>query len=481
MPNQSNLRNDFSSDLTSVDIENLPLRSALSWKKRISSNKNPFSIPYQEGNTPTQTSQPNPSAIPSPNQPIVSSASPHLVLKLKNKPSLKGKIFNWGMTAFSLFLFLVIVALPLLYFLYFKPKITILRYSKKYLSLLTSFSQSLKKVDSQLNQLSNFVISGAPSLPTKSEVEARQNLNLAPDKAKYLSEDSRITGVKTFFSFAAINAYLPIEQKLIPFLKLWGKGEKRIAGLETGEDPAIINVRTMREYSQKCQEEIQNSLLVLDKLQVNVDSLENLPITRQSNQGLKEVVNDGQNYLNQAQKICHYYLEIAEVELEIYPATISLVGLVYDLALTENPELHLNRLAEIEAKFQDQEKVIDSMPQEEIPSGMENLHQDNRQTVALILEFTGRIKSAIEGTNKKVLLEASEKFTSDSTVITDRARTQEVTFWQNCQTLRNFASLSSRLSQLKSQLQKIKDENQVPIVENNQPLLKFLLGEDSGN
>lgn len=383
----------------------------------------------------------------------------------QHKASSKLKLF------FIIFFLSLIFLLSLSSFLYFfiiEPKIKIINFSKKLIGEIPELVSKISKTQESVNKIYT-------SITQQNQDLGGPNLLLRLDTSKFVEElktinknNGQVAGTSTKKSLDQFNLFAETISKLSNELKktsTFGSTPKNILGEQTVEPTLISSLRKIKEFSNQVIEfssegktkvyEIKNSLknkpVKNDQLDKILTELENLN-------------NDAFFYFKECSKIADYYYKILDLRIELIPFLASYTTLIQEISQTSNPDIYLNRIEELENTITKLHSDIVSFKDEDLPLGINTLHEDNIKTLKLLKDNLREIKSSVILKNYSSFLTAILTLGQNIEPLSTRAVSLEINFWQNNKTLKEGNKLKDSYNKVKKGLESLVEENKIPYV-----------------
>lgn len=371
----------------------------------------------------------------------------------------------------TLFLLLFIFLLSLSSFLYFfiiEPKIKITNFSKKLIGKLPELVSKISRTQESINKIYTSIIQ-------QNQNSGDPNLLLRLDTSKFTEElqiinknTGQVAGAYSKTSFDQFNLFVKAISKLANELKKtvdFGNTPQNILGEQSIEPTLITSLRKIKEFSNQViefssegktkLEEIKNSI---ENINVKNDQLHNI-LTE-----LQNLNNDATFYFKECSKIADYYYKILDIRIELIPFLASYVALIQEISQTSNPDIYLNRIEELENTITKLHSDIVSFKDEDLPLGINTLHQDNIKTLKLLKDNLREIKSSVILKNYSSFLTAILTLKQNIEPLSTRAVSLEISFWQNNKILKEGNKLKDSYNKVKKGLESLIEENKIPYV-----------------
>lgn len=402
------------------------------------------------------------------NQPIKAN---HFTLEKLQSQS-QHKASNKLKLLITLFLLLFIFLLSLSSFLYFfiiEPKIKITNFSKKLIGKLPELVSKISRTQESINKIYTSIIQ-------QNQNSVDPNLLLRLDTSKFTEElqiinnknTGQVAGAYSKTSFDQFNLFVKAISKLANELKKavdFGNTPQNILGEQSIEPTLITSLRKIKEFSNQViefssegktkLEEIRNSI---KNINVKNDQLHNI-LTE-----LQNLNNDATFYFKECSKIADYYYKILDIRIELIPFLASYTALIQEISQTSNPDIYLNRIEELENTITKLHSDIVSFKDEDLPLGINTLHQDNIKTLKLLKDNLREIKSSVILKNYSSFLTAILTLGQNIEPLSTRAVSLEISFWQNNKTLKEGNKLKESYNKVKQLLESLVEENKIPYV-----------------
>ena len=233
--------------------------------------------------------------------------------------------------------------------------------------------------------------------------------------------------------------------------------------------PAYPAARAEDEYTNELRllkEASLNAKMAIMQVEKDLDILQNrLPITFPD--GAQEMVRKSQeaalsvySLIPEFKKVVDYYSTITSVEIDLLPTVTSIVNLIVDLASARDPSLYLDKLESLRQTVEDLETRTQALGAV-LPEGLEKVQEDNLKTFTIITILLSDIEKSITKYSFKRFSDAVQKMSIDLEVVSTRAKTLELSFWQETGLLKRTQAIEADLSKLASQIEVVRQENRL--------------------
>ncbi len=182
---------------------------------------------------------------------------------------------------------------------------------------------------------------------------------------------------------------------------------------------------------------------------------------------IKEVNEKARTFISQAEKTGNYYYLIYDINIELAPQLINYIELVKKIAASPSPSFYLTQLDDFQYNLLKLQGRLKRVSSEDLPFGLEDLHNDNLKIFDLLNENVKEIKAALAESNKEKIVYSLAKLNSSLQPIYERSKTLEINFWQNNRSLRRYREIVERYSQIEQRINSY-------LIKNRSFLLEYL-------
>lgn len=155
---------------------------------------------------------------------------------------------------------------------------------------------------------------------------------------------------------------------------------------------------------------------------------------------LGSLLDSTSSYLSEAEKTANYYAVISDVQVNLVPATVSLVTLTQEISKSSKPAVYLTKVAELSATVGGLGERLTTL-NNSLPSGMEKLHQDNLAVFSLLTTFFSETRESVSKSDSSRFDRAITNFGAGLEILSTRAKTYELDFWQKTRVLKDYPQL----------------------------------------
>jgi hypothetical protein len=315
---------------------------------------------------------------------------------------------------------------------------------------LGELKDSLNDIDGDLGDLF-YLISGE-------ELPQSQTSNLPQSLLDGL--EGQVAGESAKFAFYDLLYQLRGDVYLIrqsfSSSRAFGRGRGQASGEVAGaritqaEDESVTELRQVMTQARDCESSVDTSRDKIDSLSSSMPG--HFPgALSDVGDSLSEIVQDGGNYISEADKTSHYYEVLSEVQIELVPTTISVVNLVLDLYEVSDPTLYLDTIEELMITIGALGQKIEALS-DYLPEGMDKLHADNLAVFDLFAELLSETQVAVSNGDFYRFDDAVVEFDIGLELLATRAKTYELSFWQGTELFKDYKSLSSLCDQVEGDL-----------------------------
>ncbi len=314
---------------------------------------------------------------------------------------------------------------------------------------LTAFGGSLAEVNTLVRELFTLVSGEEPPSPQWSfnlpQGLEEQRERVAGERAK--------SGFYDFLSQARKDMYL-ISTSFAGQDDFGGRA--MVAGAQVGqlESGATADLRLLMEKARACEAAADVSRDKFDLFATALPSHLPTPLASVEDD-LGTLAEEGESYLTEAQRAARYYQVITDVQIGLVPATVSLVDLVQDLYLASNPVIYLGALDTLAATVDNLAQQVEGLSGF-LPTGMAWLHEDNREVFSLYRWLLGEAKLAVSSLDFAHFDKAVTQFERELETLATRAKTYELSFWQETPLLKGYGRLLVRFGRTKARLEEFR-------------------------
>lgn len=205
-------------------------------------------------------------------------------------------------------------------------------------------------------------------------------------------------------------------------------------------DPSI-EVRKHRQLASDIATKVTASKTTLAKLV----ELKNKAVPSQASElktNLSKLETDTNKYIDQAQKTSDYYVAVSEASIDLYTLA-SATNTVKDI------DSAISKISSLKSEFASYKAL---------PAEMDSYNQDLVDMFDLLAKYFENLKTAVQGQK----LDPNQQYTSfllQLQSISAKAVSDEITFWQNNNSLSNYSDLAKEHTTVITSSQKVKDAN----------------------
>jgi len=179
---------------------------------------------------------------------------------------------------------------------------------------------------------------------------------------------------------------------------------------------------------------------------------------------LEKINDETTEYFSEASKTANYYYKMVEIRIELTPFLNSYASFISEIARSSTPEVYLGRLEELKNTISKINSNILLIKEEDLPSGIKSLHEDNLKTIEIIKNNVNDVKKAIENKSYLEFLNTMLILQQDIEPLATRAVTLELNFWQNNKALKNASNLKKLYQEQENLINDFIKKNKLPLI-----------------
>jgi len=370
---------------------------------------------------------------------------------------------------FLLPFFIIIIGIISFYFLFLQPKIKIISFSKSLQEKMPKVVSALSEVDQSINKIYSLITQDNQSADEKLLLQL--NVGDFLSRIKNINQKGQVAGVTTKKNLNEVSLFLENMAKVNNNLKntsFFGGIKKDVLGEQTLEPKLISALREVKEVSGASLESSKKGLAKLEEMkEVLKDRPKNLKLETEIDQiisKLEKINDETTEYFSEASKTANYYYKMVEIRIELTPFLNSYASFISEIARSSTPEVYLGRLEELKNTISKINSNILLIKEEDLPSGIKPLHEDNLKTIEIIKNNVNDVKKAIENKSYLEFLNTMLVLQQDIEPLATRAVTLELNFWQNNKALKNASNLKKLYQEQENLINDFIKKNKLPLI-----------------
>lgn len=370
---------------------------------------------------------------------------------------------------FLLPFFIIIIGMISFYFLFLRPKIKIISFSKSLQEKMPKVVSALSEVDQSINKIYSLITQDNQSADEKLLLQL--NVDDFLSRIKNINQKGQVAGVTTKKNLNEVSLFLENMAKVNNNLKntsFFGGIKKDILGEQTLEPKLISALREVKEVSGASLESSKKGLAKLEEMkEVLKDRPKNLKLGTEINQiisKLEKINDETTEYFSEASKTANYYYKMVDIRIELIPFLSSYASLINEIAQSSKPDIYLSRLEELKNTISKINSNILLVKEEDLPLGIKPLHEDNLKTIEIIKNNVNDVKKAIKNESYLEFLNTMIVLEQDIEPLATRAVTLELNFWQNNKALRNASNLKKLYQEQENLINDFIKKNKPPLI-----------------
>jgi len=370
---------------------------------------------------------------------------------------------------FLLPFFIIIIGMISFYFLFLRPKIKIISFSKSLQEKMPKVVSALSEVDQSINKIYSLITQDNQSGDEKLLLQL--NVDDFLSRIKNINQKGQVAGVTTKKNLNEVSLFLENMAKVNNNLKntsFFGGIKKDILGEQTLEPKLISALREVKEVSGASLESSKKGLAKLEEMkELLKDRPKNLKLGTEINQiisKLEKINDETTEYFSEASKTANYYYKMVDIRIELTPFLSSYASLINEIAQSSKPDIYLSRLEELKSTISKINSNILLVKEEDLPLGIKPLHEDNLKTIEIIKNNVNDVKKAIKNESYLEFLNAMIVLEQDIEPLATRAVTLELNFWQNNKALRNASNLKKLYQEQENLINDFIKKNKLPLI-----------------
>jgi len=370
---------------------------------------------------------------------------------------------------FLLPFFIIIIGMISFYFLFLRPKIKIISFSKSLQEKMPKVVSALSEVDQSINKIYSLITQDNQSGDEKLLLQL--NVDDFLSRIKNINQKGQVAGVTTKKNLNEVSLFLENMAKVNNNLKntsFFGGIKKDILGEQTLEPKLISALREVKEVSGASLESSKKGLAKLEEMkELLKDRPKNLKLGTEINQiisKLEKINDETTEYFSEASKTANYYYKMVDIRIELIPFLSSYASLINEIAQSSKPDIYLSRLEELKSTISKINSNILLVKEEDLPLGIKPLHEDNLKTIEIIKNNVNDVKKAIKNESYLEFLNAMIVLEQDIEPLATRAVTLELNFWQNNKALRNASNLKKLYQEQENLINDFIKKNKLPLI-----------------
>lgn len=184
---------------------------------------------------------------------------------------------------------------------------------------------------------------------------------------------------------------------------------------------------------------------------------------------IKQVNEEAKSFIAQAEKTGNYYYLIYDINVELTPYLVNYIEVVKKIGNSSDPSLYLFQLDDFQYNLLRLQARLKRVSGEQLPYGLEDLHNDNLKIFELLTDNVKEVKSSLAQGRQDQVSALLVRLISALKPVYERSKTLEVNFWQNNRSLRRYDDLVKKYEELEGRLQQF-------ILKNQNLFLEYLSG-----
>ena len=410
-------------------------------------------------------------------QPIINNSS-HLTVSsssissqnLSSQPINNEKTLK-TLTIFLLPFFIIITGIISFYFFFLQPKIKMISFSKSLQEKMPKVVSALSEVDKSINKIYSLIIQD--NQKTEDNLLLQLNVGDFLSQIKTINQKGQVAGAATKKNLNEFSLFLENIVRVNNNLKnnsFFGGIKKDVLGEQTLEPKIISILREVKEVSGASLDYSKKGLAKLEEVkEILKDHPKNLKLETEIEQiisRLERINDETTEYFSEALKTANYYYKIIDIRIELTPFLTSYASFIIELAQSSTPQVYLGRLEELQNTISKINSNILLIKEEDLPSGIKPLHEDNIKTIDILKKNVDAVKKAIENKSYLSFLNAMLVLQQDIEPLVTRAATLEFNFWQNNKELRNASNLKKLYQEQEKLINDFIKKNKLPLILN---------------
>lgn len=355
------------------------------------------------------------------------------------------------------------------YFLFLKPKMEAISFSKSLQEKMPKVVSALSEVDQSINKIYSLITQDNQN--TEEKLLLRLNVSDFLSQIKTINQKGQVAGVTTKKNLNEVSLFLENMAKVNNNLKntsFFGGIKKDVLGEQTLEPKIISALREVKDIASASLESSRKGLAKLEEMkEVLKDRPKNLKLETEVDQiisKLEKINDETTEYFSEASKTANYYYKMVEIRIELTPFLNSYASFISEIARSSTPEVYLGRLEELKNTISKINSNILLIKEEDLPSGIKPLHDDNLKTIEIIKNNVNDVKKAIENKSYLEFLNAMLVLQQDIEPLVTRAATLELNFWQNNKALKNASKLKKLYQEQENLINDFIKKNKLPLI-----------------
>lgn len=310
-----------------------------------------------------------------------------------------------------------LLSIAALIFGYFIPRSQAVSYAKSVREFVTESSEKLDKVNSSLDIL------------YKARTAQKEDVSVTKVLEASTSKDS-----------SEINIFRNA-QRVIAEIKQNFEKNSKVKGYTLPSDDPAFEIRQHRELARDIAKKTLEAEITLEK----IADLEKQSIPQTAN-AVKEKISNleegSNNYVDQAKKSSEYYIDVSD-------ASIELLSLANSINTPKDLDITISKFSALKSKFSNYQNL---------PEEIEAYNSDLIEVFDLSATYISQIREVVNSGYVKPM-PSSQLFNSQLQSISSRAVDDEISFWQNNESLSSYDDLSKEHTDILESSQKLKDKN----------------------
>lgn len=356
------------------------------------------------------------------------------------------------------------------YVLFIQPKVKMITFSKNLLVQSPKVRSTVTKVDESLNKIYSIITQSGDSAESN-KLLLRLDTSDFLTKLKVMNkEKGEVAGASTERQLNELVLFSDNISKIGKNLKntsTFGGSKKDVLGEQSLEPTVVTALRELKEASNVTlqlskdgtsrlgelkntlsQERPKNAILELDRIISKLESINN----------------QAGVYFSESTKTANYYYKVVDLRIELTPFLSSYASLLQGIAQSSTPQLYLSRLTELQTTITKLNSSLNLIRKEDLPAGIEALHEDNIKTLELLKTNLAEVKSAVEQGDYVAFLKSVVLLQQNLEPLATRAVTLELNFWQNNKSIKEGIKLKKSYQDEEKSINKFIETNKLPFI-----------------
>ncbi|GEM_PF-4642367 len=219
------------------------------------------------------------------------------------------------------------------------------------------------------------------------------------------------------------------------------------------------NAAQILDQSQIAKKELDNYKLKLEKKRVRQEELEEI-LSRIEDNNIQT-----EQFISQATKTGNYYYKIYDINIKLTSQLGLYLDILKNISISSSPDIYLSQLDEIEYSFLKLQSDLKRIPSNDLPQGMEDLHNYNLRFFQLLVENVKQTKKTVVNRDLSSFVINLDVFANKTINLSRKLEEEEINFWQNNRILRKYTYLIENYNNIIQNLEKFMKEIDKPFLE----------------